>query len=89
MVWSESEGFDFKKIEWKKDKSGSLKMEEKRKTSELKIKADLVLLAMGFVHPVRDKLISDIGLSSIKEGMLKLVIVIIKLISQKSLFLVI
>ena len=61
-----------KKIEWKKDKSGSVKMEEKKgKQSEIKIKADLVLLAMGFVHPVRDKLISDIGLELDQRGNVK------------------
>ena len=47
-------------------------MEEKKgKQSELKIKADLVLLAMGFVHPVRDKLISDIGLELDQRGNVK------------------
>ena len=35
--------------------------QSKSKHSEIKIKVDLVLLAMGFVHPVKDKLISDIG----------------------------
>ena len=29
--------------------------------SEFSLKADLVLLAMGFVHPVRDGLLMDLG----------------------------
>ena len=30
--------------------------------SEFTLKADLVLLAMGFVHPVHEGMISDLGL---------------------------
>ena len=44
---------------------------KKGKQNELKIKADLVLLAMGFVHPIRDKLISDIGLELDQRGNVK------------------
>jgi glutamate synthase (NADPH/NADH) small chain len=29
--------------------------------SEFSLKADLVLLAMGFVHPIRDGLLEDLG----------------------------
>ena len=46
-----------------------MKMEQStNKDSEIKIKADLVLLAMGFVHPVKDKLINDSGLKLDKRG---------------------
>ena len=48
------------------------------KESEVELKADLVLLAMGFVHPIKDKLITDLGIKLDKEGMLKQMILIIK-----------
>ena len=35
------------------------------------IKADLVLLAMGFVHPIKDKLIDDSGLELDARGNVK------------------
>ena len=41
------------------------------KNSELLIKADLVLLAMGFVHPVKDNLINDSGLTLDNRGNVK------------------
>jgi len=31
--------------------------------SEFELKADLVLLALGFVHPVHEGLVSDLGLA--------------------------
>ena len=36
--------------------------------SEIKLKADLVLLAMGFLHPKKDKLIKDLGLELDNRG---------------------
>lgn len=61
-----------KKIEWVKDKDGKLQIKEcKGKDSEMKIKADLVLLAMGFVHPVKDKLINESGLQLDSRGNVK------------------
>ena len=57
------------KISWKRNDDGKMKMEQSTsKDSEIKIKADLVLLAMGFVHPVKDKLINDSGLKLDKRG---------------------
>ena len=35
---------------------------------EIKLKADLVLLAMGFLHPKKDKLINDLGLELDNRG---------------------
>ncbi len=61
-----------KKIKWKKNKNGKMEITEQQgKDSELKIKADLVLLAMGFVHPIKDKLIQDSGLELDERGNVK------------------
>ena len=61
-----------KRIEWGKSKTGRFEMiEQKGKNSEFKIKADLVLLAMGFVHPIKDKLIEDSGLELDERGNVK------------------
>ena len=48
------------RVEWNKDDHGQWKMEEVE-GSEFQIKADLVLLAMGFVHPVHEGLLQDLG----------------------------
>ena len=43
-----------KKVEWGKDKNNKMILEEsKGPDSEIVLKADLVLLAMGFLHPKR------------------------------------
>ena len=61
-----------KRIEWGKSKTGRFEMIEKKgKNSEFKIKADLVLLAMGFIHPIKDKLIKDSGLELDGKGNVK------------------
>ena len=36
--------------------------------SEITLKADLVLLAMGFLHPKKDKLIKDLGIKLDDRG---------------------
>ncbi len=46
-------------VEWKEEK-GSWKLMEKS-GSEFELKADLVLLAMGFVHVVHDGFVSELG----------------------------
>lgn len=51
---------DVEEIEWEK-LNGSFKMKTVAGSQET-IKADLVLLAMGFVHPVIDGLVSDLNL---------------------------
>ena len=60
-----------KRIFWEKNNSGKLEISEKSKTDEFSIKADLVLLAMGFVHPIKDKLISDSGVNLDERGNVK------------------
>lgn len=63
------ESLTLKKIVWEKDLNGKMLMKESTdRDSEMKIKADLVLLAMGFVHPVRDKLIKDSGIKLDSRG---------------------
>ncbi|MFL2660916.1 MAG: glutamate synthase subunit beta [Alphaproteobacteria bacterium] len=61
-----------KKIEWNKDSDGRVQMKEtSNRGSDVKIKADLVLLAMGFIHPVKDKLIKDAGIELDDRGNVK------------------
>ncbi len=48
------------RVEWKRDASGAMKMVEVA-GSEFEIKADLVLLAMGFVGPVHAGLLAELG----------------------------
>ena len=45
--------------------------ETSKSGSDEKIKADLVLLAMGFIHPVKDKLIKDAGIELDDRGNVK------------------
>ena len=60
------------KIQWDKDSNGKMFMKETSgRDSQVKIKADLVLLAMGFVHPVKDKLIKDAGIELDDRGNVK------------------
>jgi len=58
------------RVNWKKGKNGETTMEE-IKGSRFKIKADLVLLAMGFVHPVYDGLIKKLKLKLDIQGNVK------------------
>ena len=48
-------------VEWKKSEDGSMKMIEVE-DSEFEIEADLVLLAMGFVHPIHEGLVNNLSL---------------------------
>ena len=45
--------------------------DKKGKDSEIKLKADLILLAMGFVHPVKDRLVEESGLELDQRGNVK------------------
>ena len=47
------------RVEWQKDDTGAMQMVEVE-GSESEIKADLVLLAMGFVHPTHEGLIENL-----------------------------
>jgi glutamate synthase (NADPH/NADH) small chain len=48
------------RLEWKKDANGVLKMQQ-MPDSEFDLKADLVLLAMGYIHPVHEGMLKDLG----------------------------
>lgn len=58
------------KIEFKKDSSGKINLIEKE-NSEFTIKADLVLLAMGFLHPQKEGLIETLKLDLDLRGNIK------------------
>jgi glutamate synthase (NADPH/NADH) small chain len=50
------------KVEWTKDANGAWKMAEVP-DSEFELKADLILLAMGFVHPVHEGMLKELGVA--------------------------
>jgi glutamate synthase (NADPH/NADH) small chain len=62
-------GVEVVQVDWKK-KDGRLVMKEIPGTMEI-INADLVLLAMGFVSPVRAGLLDDLGMEYDQRGNLK------------------
>ncbi|MET0203060.1 MAG: glutamate synthase subunit beta [Casimicrobiaceae bacterium] len=55
------------RVEWRKDASGASQMVEVP-DSEFEMKADLVLLAMGFVGPVREGLLQQLGVEHDPRG---------------------
>jgi len=58
-----------KKVKWEKNDNGQLVLKDlKGSHSEIDIKADLVLLAMGFLHPKKDKLIEKLALDLDERG---------------------
>jgi glutamate synthase (NADPH) small chain len=57
-------------VKWEKDPSGRIIMSEIA-GSEKTIKADLVLLAMGFVHPVHEGLLEEINVEYDQRGNVK------------------
>jgi len=57
------------RVEWKEE-GGRWVMNEVP-GSEFTLKADLVLLAMGFLHPVRDGLLADLGVALDERGNVK------------------
>ena len=54
-------------VEWLKDSDGKMKMVEVE-GSVFSFEADLVLLAMGFVHPIHEGLISDLKVNLTPAG---------------------
>ncbi len=50
------------RVDWQKDENGRWQMSEIA-GSEFELKADLVLLAMGFVHPVHEGMLEDFGVA--------------------------
>jgi glutamate synthase (NADPH/NADH) small chain len=55
------------RVEWNRDDSGGWKMDEIA-GSEFELDADLVLLAMGFVHPVHEGLLDALGVAYDSRG---------------------
>jgi len=55
------------KVDWQKDTNGRWQMLEVA-GSEFELKADLVLLAMGFMHPVHEGLLHELGIALDERG---------------------
>jgi glutamate synthase (NADPH) small chain len=55
------------RIDWAENENGAPAMKE-LPGSEFELDADLVLLAMGFVHPVRDGLLTELGVGLDTRG---------------------
>lgn len=53
-------------VEWSKDENGRMNMKPTAKTDV--IKADLVFLALGFVHPVHEGLLAELGVNYDARG---------------------
>ncbi len=58
------------KVEWVKDDKGAMAMKEVPGT-DFTIPADLVLLAMGYVHPVHEGLVDGLGVAKDARGNVK------------------
>ncbi len=55
------------RVEWSKDNNGAWQMNE-IEGSEFELDADLVFLAMGFVHPVQEGMLNDLGVNYDSRG---------------------
>jgi len=60
-------GLELVRLEWKQDDNGQSRMSE-IEGSEFTIEADLILLAMGFVHPVHEGLLEQLGVELDHRG---------------------
>jgi len=58
------------RVEWNKDDNGAWQMSEVE-GSEFELDADLVLLAMGFVHPVQEGMLNELGVDYDGRGNVK------------------
>jgi glutamate synthase (NADPH/NADH) small chain len=58
------------RVEWVKDEKGGMAMREVA-GSEFTLPADLVLLAMGYVHPVHEGLVAGLGVEKDARGNVK------------------
>ena len=58
------------RVEWHKDEHGAWQMNEVE-GSEFELDADLVLLAMGFVHPVHEGLLNELEVAYDGRGNVK------------------
>ncbi len=54
-------GLELIEVEWVKDEKGQMQMKEVPGTEQV-FEADLVLLSMGFVHPVQEGIIDTLDL---------------------------
>jgi glutamate synthase (NADPH/NADH) small chain len=63
-------GVETVRVEWRKDEKGGLKLVEVPGTEQT-IKAELVLLAMGFVHPVHEGMVKESGVELDPRGNVK------------------
>jgi glutamate synthase (NADPH/NADH) small chain len=55
------------KVEWQQDENGAWQMSEVE-GSEFELKADLVTLAMGFLHPVHGGMLEQLGVELDPRG---------------------
>ncbi len=55
------------RLDWKQDEKGQWKMSEIA-GSEFSLKADLVLLAMGYMHPVQEGMLKELGVAFDARG---------------------
>jgi len=60
-------GLDLVRLQWQQDENGQWRMSEVE-GSEFTIKVDLILLAMGFVHPVHEGLLTELGVDLDSRG---------------------
>ncbi|MDH3219228.1 MAG: glutamate synthase subunit beta [Gammaproteobacteria bacterium] len=60
-------GLDLVRLQWQQDENGRWQM-SKVEGSEFTIKVDLILLAMGFVHPVHEGLLAELGIALDSRG---------------------
>lgn len=60
-------GIDCIKVEWNQDDNGQWQMSEIAGT-EFELKADAAFLAMGFVHPVHQGMLEELGLQQDNRG---------------------
>jgi glutamate synthase (NADPH/NADH) small chain len=60
-------GIECVEVEWNQDENGQWRMQEIA-GSEFELKADIAFLAMGFVHPVHDGMIDELGLEKDERG---------------------
>jgi glutamate synthase (NADPH) small chain len=65
-------GAEVVQVEWAKDEKGAFKMKEVPGSNEI-IKAELILLSMGFVHARHDGLLNDLKLEYDQRGNIKTV----------------
>ncbi|MEK7820073.1 MAG: glutamate synthase subunit beta, partial [Pseudomonadota bacterium] len=60
-------GLECARMEWAKDKNGRSQLREVP-GSEFKIEADLVLLAMGFAHPIHEGMVKELKIGTDERG---------------------